>query len=90
VATHPEPGRAAFWVRATALVVAHPGLWPTAIRQARRLAPEGWWRHPPFIPVPRRDYFDFRFETQYGIDGVPEPADVVAYLQWCRELDRVA
>jgi hypothetical protein len=90
VAAEPAKGRARFWVRATAMVVARPGLWPTAMRQAGRLAPQGWWRRPPFVPVPRRDYLDYRFETQYGAGGAPEPADVVAYLEWCRALDDLA
>jgi hypothetical protein len=77
-----------FWVRATALVLARPGLWATALRQARRLAPDGWWRRRPFLPVPPRDYLAFRFETQYGATGEPRPRDLVDYLEWCRGLDR--
>jgi hypothetical protein len=37
------------------------------------------------LPVPDPDYFRFRMLTQYGdADHAPEPADVVAYLHWCR------
>ena len=65
-----------------------PGLWPTALAQARRTVRPGWWREPPFLPLPDPAYLRFRMETAYGPDGEPEAADVVAYLQWCREFSR--
>jgi len=66
-------------------VVARPWLWATAVRQVFRLARRGWWRRPPFLPVPDRAYVRFRLETQYGDPAhVLEPDDVVTYLRWCR------
>jgi hypothetical protein len=73
----------AWWGPVTAAIARHPSLWSTALRQARRVVPTGWWRRPPFLPVPDREYVRFRLETQYG-DGPPAPADVVTYLRWCR------
>jgi hypothetical protein len=75
-------------VRGAALVAFRPSLWPIAARQARRLARPQWWRRPPFLPVPDRDYLRFRFETQYGTGtGTrPDPRDLVTYLEWCREM----
>lgn len=63
-----------------------PGLWPTALRQAVRLAPRGWWRRPPFVPRPDPDYLKFRLVTMYGGDGdAPlDPDDLIAWLVWCR------
>jgi hypothetical protein len=78
------PGRA-FWVRATRLVLARPGLWWTAVRQALRLARPRWWARAPFVPVPDADYLRFRFETQYGAAGEPDAHDLVTYLEWCRD-----
>jgi hypothetical protein len=60
-------------------------LWPTAISQAFRLARPRWWRRPPFLPLPDPDYVRFRMQTAYGSEGAPEPGDLVAYLNWCRE-----
>jgi hypothetical protein len=56
------------------------------VRQVFRLARSGWWRRPPFLPLPDAEYLRFRFETQYGTAGGarPDPTDVVAYLEWCR------
>ena len=77
------PG-AGFWLRATLLVLARPLLWITAVRQALRLARRRWWTRAPFLPVPDPDYLRFRFETQYGANGRPDPHDLVTYLEWCR------
>ena len=66
-----------------------PSLWGTALRQAGRLAQPRWWRRPPFLPLPDPEYLAFRLETQYGAAGHdPEPADLVTYLEWCRDQDR--
>jgi hypothetical protein len=66
-------------------VAARPRLWPVALRQWRRTTPAGWWRRPPFLPVPSREYVRFRLLTQYGdSDARASSADVVNYLTWCR------
>ena len=79
---------ATWWVRAGLALLGRPGLWPTALAQALRLAPPGWWRRRPFLPVPDPDYLRFRLETAYGSGGEPEPPDVIAYLRWCRDFPR--
>jgi len=74
------------WVRVTAALVARPALWPTAVRQAARLAAPGWWRRAPFLPIPPRAYRRLRLLTQYGDEGhAPEPRDVLHYMVWCRQ-----
>lgn len=70
-------------------VVVRPWLWATALAQAIRLVPRGWWRTAPFLPFPSRAYLEFRLVTQYGAGhgvarGPIRSKDVVAYLQWCR------
>ena len=71
-------------------VAARPWLWWAAVRQVFRLAPRGWWRRRPFLPVPSQDYLEFRLVTQYGGDpreARPDIAtkDVLDYLRWCRD-----
>jgi hypothetical protein len=78
---------ARFWMRSGRLVLARPELWPTALAQSTRLARPRWWRRPPFLPLPDREYLRFRFETQYGAAGAPDAADLVDYLEWCRATD---
>jgi len=70
-------------------VASRPRLWPTALRQARRLAAPGWWRRTPFLPIPAADYLRFRVVTQYGSDvRHPATADVLNYLTWCQRVER--
>lgn len=74
-----------WWLDAGLTLASHPRLWSTALRQAFRLAPAGWWRRWPPLPRPDPAYLRFRLETAYGdADRDPAPADVVAYLEWCR------
>ena len=80
------------WQLARALA-RRPGLWPTAVAQAARLARPRWWAHPPFLPLPDPDYVRFRLETQYGrdvaADGIAAD-DLLAYLEWCRQVSRLS
>ena len=81
-AGRPARGAAAVVVRAVAL---RPWLWSTALAEAVRLAPPGWWRRWPPLPRPDPSLWRFRMETAYGGSGaaVPETADVVSFLEWC-------
>jgi hypothetical protein len=66
-------------------VLIRPRLWPVVARQIWRLRATGWWRRPPFLPLPGRGYLRFRLQTAYGDPSQgAEPADIVAYLEWCR------
>jgi len=54
------------------------------------LARPGWWRRWPPLPVPDRGYLRFRLLTQYGdADRQPAAEDVVSYLRWCRDYQRI-
>jgi hypothetical protein len=66
-------------------VLRNPRLWPTAARQLRRTARRGWWRRPPFLPLPSPDYVRFRLLTQYGDAATSTPDDVISFLRWCRD-----
>jgi hypothetical protein len=68
-------------------VLAHPSLWWAGLTAVGRLARTGWWRRPPFIPLPGESYWEFRQVTAFGGSGRAsglDGGDVVAYLQWCR------
>lgn len=76
---------------AVAAVLRHPSLWATALVQLRRLAPKGWWRHQPFLPVPDPEYVAFRLQTMYGDAAhAPEGDDLVTYLRWCKHFPRMS
>jgi hypothetical protein len=73
---------------AAAYVLVHPALWWSTLRLLVRMAAPGWWRRPPFVPLPDPAYVRFRMETAYGTDGTPTTRDLVAYLRWCHDRDR--
>jgi hypothetical protein len=87
-----EPGATAGrFASGRALAVAfaaRPWLWPAALAALRRLAPEGWWRRWPPVPIPDAGYWRFRMETVYGGTGekVPDRRDIVAFVEWCRSM----
>ena len=68
-------------------VLGHPSVWWAGVSALLRLARRGWWRRPPFLPVPGEAYWEFRLVTAFGGTGKDAAftgEDVVAYLQWCR------
>ena len=72
-------------LRSARAVARMPTLWPTAVAEVVRFAPERWWRRPPFAPLPGADLLRFRSETMYGDPARdPSPADLVVWLEWCR------
>ena len=80
------------WLRDTArAVLSHPALWSEGLRTLVRLAPKGWWRRAPYLPVPAPAYVKFRAVTNHGGDGSAPPTadEVLAYLKWCRSMRRV-
>ncbi len=69
-----------------AAIAPRPGLWLAAIRMTGRTARTGWWRTPPFLPLPSAEYVRFRMLTNYGDPAaVPTAADIVYYVTWCRD-----
>jgi hypothetical protein len=64
-------------------VLRRPSLWPTAVSTLAALAPDRWWRTPPFLPIPDRRVMDWRMTTAYGSpDTALDAHDLVAYLEW--------
>jgi len=77
----------ASWPAVVKAVALRPHLWSEAARVGVRLVPRDWWRFRSglTLPLPSRDYLEFRAETQYGDpSAAPTAQDVVTYLQWCR------
>jgi hypothetical protein len=69
-------------------LVSHPSLWWAGIAALARFSRRGWWRRPPFLPLPGESYWDFRLVTAFGGDGreaALRAEDVVAFLRWCQK-----
>ena len=85
--TPPEPVHSLRWMvfGIGRVVVLRPGLWWAALGALRRMAVPGWWRRRPYLPLPDDRLWGFRMVTAYGSPGaIPEPEDVISYLEWCR------
>ncbi|MGH7670109.1 MAG: hypothetical protein ACRENQ_11515 [Gemmatimonadaceae bacterium] len=63
--------------------VANPATGVALLRVAWRFRERGWNRHFPFLPLPAREYVQWRMHTAYGsYDFVPPADDVVRYARW--------
>ncbi|HEX9106203.1 MAG TPA: hypothetical protein VF832_03225 [Longimicrobiales bacterium] len=53
-----------------------------ALRAGLRFRARDWARRPPFLPLPPREYIDWRLHTAYGSSGMPAAHEVERYLGW--------
>lgn len=66
-----------------------PRLLPSLIRAAWRFRARGWWRRPPFLPIPPRRYLEWRMHTAYGDDGrTPTVDELDRYIRWANRMYR--
>lgn len=50
----------------------------------------GWYRRPPFLPLPSEEYIRWRMYTAYGDeDAIPPAEDVIRFARWRREVMRL-
>jgi hypothetical protein len=67
----------------TARALVRPTLAVDLLRVAWRFRSRHWYRQPPFLPLPPREYVRWRMHTAYGdSDAVPPADDVVRYARW--------
>ena len=60
-----------------------PPLAMDLLRVAWRFRSRSWYRRPPFLPLPAREYVQWRMYTAYGDEhAVPPADDVVHYARW--------
>jgi hypothetical protein len=56
------------------------------LRLAWSFRARDWWRRPPFLPLPPREYIQWRMFTAYGDENaIPSAADVINFARWRRE-----
>lgn len=72
-------------------IARRPDLWMVAARSGLSMAGRGWWRKPPFLPVPDEQWLRFRMTTAYGGDGsfdgdsAFDTEDLITWLEWRKE-----
>jgi hypothetical protein len=63
--------------------VRHPTLAVDLARVGWRFRNRRWYRRPPFLPIPDREYVRWRMDTAYGSpDAVPPARDLERYVRW--------
>jgi hypothetical protein len=63
-----------------------PRLAVDLVRLAWSFRARDWYRRPPFLPLPPREYMRWRMFTAYGDEAaVPPVQDVVNFARWRRE-----
>jgi len=76
----------ALFVRLALRAAAHPRLALDLLRLTWSFRARDWYRRPPFLPLPPRDYLRWRMLTAYGDEAaVPPVEDVVRFARWRRE-----
>lgn len=66
-----------------------PSVVPRLLGAAWAFRARGWYRRPPFLPLPPADYWRWRMETVYGDpEAVPDPDELARFLRWGAEMRR--
>jgi hypothetical protein len=56
---------------------------PYLLRAAWAFRARGWYRRPPFVPLPPESYMRWRLDTAYGDpDARPDIGEMERYLVW--------
>ena len=89
-----KPGRQSGWLglvtALTVRAVVNPRLALDLIRLLWAFRARGWYRHPPFLPLPPREYTRWRMYTAYGNEtAIPPVEDVIRFARWRREVMRL-
>ncbi len=65
------------------MALRRPRIIPYLLRAAWAFRARGWYRRPPFLPLPPRSYLRWRMETAYGdADALPTLDEMERYLVW--------
>jgi len=74
------------YLRLALRALLRPQLAIDLVRLAWSFRAREWWRRPPFLPIPPREYMQWRMFTAYGDpNAVPPANDVVSFARWRRE-----
>jgi hypothetical protein len=58
-------------------------------RAGWRFRGRGWYKRPPFLPIPPPDYLAWRLDTAYGDEErVPDSDEIHRYLGWAEWMRR--
>ena len=73
-------------LRLAARAAVSPRLAIDLLRTTWAFRRRAWWRKPPFLPLPDREYLRWRMYTAYGDEAaIPPLHDVIGFARWRRE-----
>jgi len=76
-------------LRLTARAAINPRVATDLLSLAWAFRAQDWFRRPPFLPIPPRDYIRWRMYTAFGDENaVPPLEDVLRFAGWRRDLMR--
>lgn len=79
-------GWPALFARLAVRALTNPRVALDLVRLTWSFRARDWYRRPPFLPLPPRDYMRWRMFTAYGDEGaVPSVEDVINFARWRRE-----
>ena len=65
------------------LALRRPVLVPHLLGSAWAFRSRHWYRRPPFLPLPSRDYLRWRMDTAYGDpEATPSLDELERFLRW--------
>ena len=71
------------YLRMAGMALRRPRIIPYLLRAAWAFRARGWYRRPPFLPLPPRSYMRWRMETAYGDPAaMPTLDEMERYLVW--------
>ncbi|MDT8368813.1 MAG: hypothetical protein RQ745_06370 [Longimicrobiales bacterium] len=71
------------------LAVVKPWRIPALLGMAWAFRVRGWYRRPPFLPLPSRAYMRWRMDTAYGHpDAVPSIGEFEDFVVWAARMRR--
>jgi len=74
------------YLRLALRALVNPRLAVDLLRLTWSFRARDWYKRPPFLPLPPRDYMQWRMFTAYGdANAVPPPRDVAHFARWRRE-----
>lgn len=63
--------------------IRNPATGVALLRVGWRFRKRDWYRQPPFLPLPARDYLRWRMYTAFGDEhAVPPSEAIVRYARW--------
>jgi hypothetical protein len=75
------------FVRLFVRVLFRPRLLMLLLVTGWRFRRRGWYRRPPFLPLPPANYMQWRMHTAYGDEQrLPTPNELEAYLRWAARM----